>query len=44
MSEAVSLLEGRDEPRLVVLDEDGVTLRGLLCAKDTTGAAGFCVR
>jgi CBS domain-containing protein len=44
MSEAVRLLEGRGEPRLVVLDEDGVTLRGLLCAKDTTGSAGFCVR
>jgi CBS domain-containing protein len=42
MSEAISLLEGRAEPRLVVLDADGVTLRGLLCA-NTTGT-GFCLR
>lgn len=42
MREAVPLLEGRDEPRLVVLDEDGVTLRGLLCGNTT--ATGFCVR
>jgi CBS domain-containing protein len=42
MREALALLDGRDEPRLVVLDEDGVTLRGLLCA-DTAGT-GFCVR
>ena len=41
MREAVPLLEGRAEPRLVVLDEDGVTLRGLLCA-NTTGT-GFCL-
>lgn len=40
--EAVALLEGRAEPRLVVLDEDGVTLRGLLCV-NTTGT-GFCQR
>ncbi len=42
MREALALLDGRQEPRLVVLDEDGVTLRGLLCA-DSSGA-GFCVR
>jgi CBS domain-containing protein len=42
MREALSLLDGRDEPRLVVLDEDGVTLRGLLCA-DSAGT-GFCRR
>jgi hypothetical protein len=42
MRDAVALLEGRDEPRLVVLDEDGVTLRGLLCGNPT--ATGFCVR
>ena len=41
MRDALALLDGRDEPRLVVLDEDGVTLRGLLCA-DTAGT-GFCV-
>jgi hypothetical protein len=40
--DVVPLLEGRDEPRLVVLDEDGVTLRGLLCVNPT--ATGFCVR
>ncbi len=42
MTEAMSLLEARHEPRLVVLDEDGVTLRGLLCANGS--ATGFCVR
>ena len=42
MSEAVTLLEGRGEPRLVVLDEDGETLAGLLCVNAT--ATGFCVR
>ena len=42
MRDALALLDGRGEPRLVVLDEDGVTLRGLLCA-DTAGT-GFCVR
>jgi CBS domain-containing protein len=40
MHEVLPLLDGRDEPRLVVLDENGVTLRGLLCA-DSSGA-GFC--
>ncbi|MBV9802973.1 MAG: CBS domain-containing protein [Solirubrobacterales bacterium] len=42
MRDAVALLEGRAEPRLVVLDEDGVTLRGLLCGNAT--ATGFCRR
>ncbi len=42
MSEAIGLLEGRAEPRLIVLDADGVTLRGLLCAKPD--GAHFCVR
>jgi CBS domain-containing protein len=42
MRDALALLDGRDEPRLVVLAEDGVTLRGLLCA-DSTGT-GFCLR
>ena len=42
MSDVLVLFDGREEPRLVVLDEDGVTLRGLLCA-DSSGA-GFCVR
>ena len=42
MSAAVQLLESRGEPRLIVLDEDGVTLRGLLCANST--ATGFCIR
>ena len=42
MRDVLALLDGRDEPRLVVLDEDGVTLRGLLCA-DSAGT-GFCQR
>jgi CBS domain-containing protein len=42
MSQAVTLLEGRSEPRLIVLDDDGVTLAGLLCVNTT--ATGFCVR
>ncbi|MBV9604574.1 MAG: CBS domain-containing protein [Solirubrobacterales bacterium] len=42
MREAIPLLDAREEPRLVVLDEDGVTLRGLLCGNTT--ATGFCVR
>lgn len=42
MSEAVGLLEGRGEPRLVVLDADGVTLRGLVCVSST--GTGFCRR
>ena len=42
MSDAVKLLEGRSEPRLVVIDDDGATLCGLLCVNAT--ATGFCVR
>jgi CBS domain-containing protein len=42
MRDVLPLLDGREEPRLVVLDEDGVTLRGLLCA-DSAGT-GFCRR
>ena len=41
LSEAIELLERSTEPRLIVLDPDGVTLRGLVCAKP--GAATFCV-
>jgi CBS domain-containing protein len=40
MRDVLALLDGRDEPRLVVLDEDGTTLRGLLCAD--SGGTGFC--
>jgi CBS domain-containing protein len=39
---AVELLERRQEPRLIVLDGDGLTLRGLLCVN--TSGTGFCVR
>jgi len=42
MSEAIALMESRSEPRLIVLDEDGVTLRGLLCAK--RDVSEFCIR
>ena len=42
MREAIKLYEARGEPRLVVLDEDGTTLRGLLCGNVT--ATGFCLR
>ena len=42
MREVLPLLDGREEPRLIVLDEDGVTLRGLLCAD--SGGTGFCRR
>lgn len=42
MMDAIRLLEGRDEQRLIVLDEDGSTLRGLLCGNRT--ATGFCIR
>jgi len=40
--EALVLLELQPEPRLIVLDEDGQHLRGLLCFNRT--AQGFCVR
>jgi CBS domain-containing protein len=42
MRDVLPLLDGREEPRLIVLDEDGVTLRGLLCAD--SGGTGFCQR
>jgi CBS domain-containing protein len=42
MRDAVTLIDGREEPRLIVLDEDGVTLRELLCAN--TSGTGFCIR
>lgn len=42
MRDAIKLFEARGEPRLVVLDADGITLRGLLCGNVT--ATGFCVR
>jgi CBS domain-containing protein len=40
--EALALLDRQPEPRLIVLDEDGQHLRGLLCFNRT--AQGFCVR
>jgi CBS domain-containing protein len=40
--EAIKLLEHQAEPRLIVLDEDGATLRGLLCFN--RGSDEFCVR
>jgi CBS domain-containing protein len=40
--EAIELLDARSEPRLVVLDEQGATLVGLLCFN--RGSSGFCVR
>jgi CBS domain-containing protein len=42
MTEAIAVLERQSEPRLIVLDEDGRRLRGLLCFN--RGAQGFCVR
>ena len=42
MSDAVALLDGRPEPRLVVLEEGGAHLSGLLCYN--RGDEGFCVR
>ena len=41
-ADAVELLDRNREPRLVVLDEDGQTLRGLLCFNQSS--ASFCVR
>jgi CBS domain-containing protein len=40
--DAIKLLENLSEPRLIVLDEDGATLRGLLCFNRS--ADEFCVR
>jgi CBS domain-containing protein len=42
VSEAIKLLDDRAEPRLIVLDEDGATLRGLLCFNRSS--SDFCVR
>ncbi|HUK95566.1 MAG TPA: CBS domain-containing protein [Gaiellaceae bacterium] len=42
MTDAIELLERAREPRLIVLDEEGVALLGLVCAKP--GAKTFCVR
>ena len=41
VGQAVALLDRRSEPRLIVLDADGVRLRGLLCFNRTSD--GFCV-
>lgn len=41
LAEALERLARRDEQRLVVLDPDGTTLRGLLCL--TAGGSAFCV-
>jgi CBS domain-containing protein len=41
VGQAVELLDRRSEPRLIVLDEDGVHLRGLLCFNRSS--SGFCV-
>jgi CBS domain containing-hemolysin-like protein len=40
--DALELIERSREPRLVVLDEDGCTLRGLLCY--SRSSASFCVK
>ena len=42
LADAVEVLDRNREPRLVVLDEDGHTLRGLLCFNQSS--ASFCVR
>ncbi len=42
LADAVEILDRNREPRLVVLDEDGQTLRGLLCFNQSS--ASFCVR
>lgn len=40
LAEALSMLDAREERRLVVLDPDGERLRGLLCL--TSDRSGFC--
>lgn len=40
LNDALTVLDGRDERRLVVLDPDGERLRGLLCL--TSDRSGFC--
>jgi len=42
VADAVDLLDLSHEARLIVLDEDGRTLRGLLCFNRSS--ASFCVR
>jgi CBS domain-containing protein len=42
IADALELLDRSRQPRLVVLDEDGATLRGLLCFNQSS--ASFCVR
>jgi CBS domain-containing protein len=42
IADALELLDHSREPRLVVLDADGATLRGLLCFNQSS--ASFCVR
>ena len=42
LTDAVKLLERSREPRLVVLDQDGRTLRGLLCFNRSSES--FCIR
>ena len=41
VAEALERLRGLEEPRLVVVDADGVTLRGLVCLSG--GGSQFCV-
>ena len=41
LDEALAVLAGRAEQRLVVVDADGVTLQGLLCPSG--GGNSFCV-
>lgn len=40
IADAVGVLDQNKEPRLIVLDEDGITLRGLLCFNRSS--ASFC--
>lgn len=42
LADAVKLLERSREPRLVVLDKDGHTLRGLVCFHRSSES--FCIR
>ena len=41
MREAIEMLERCREPRLVVLDDDGETLRGMVCLSRSTNS--FCL-
>jgi CBS domain-containing protein len=42
VAEAIELLDARAEPRLIVLDDDGGTLLGLVCFNRSS--SGFCVK